>query len=151
MEHIKIPKHQHFICLLFYHHCSLNDNFYSLASSWNQIKLRNMTAIVLDKTMSTAWKNEFYIMDKTNWQSYWNHNLLIELVWKKNEFFNFFKFLVDYDNQFYIYCMNCCQLARCSVQSSYISIFFAGSLCNDPVLERRPRNIWSCCKVIMNC
>lgn len=37
-------------------------------------------------------------MDKTNWQNYWNHNLLIELVWKKNEFFNFFKFLVDYDN-----------------------------------------------------
>lgn len=115
MEHIKIPKHQHFICILFYHHCSLNDNFYSLASSWNQIKWRNMTAMVLDKTMSTAWKSEFYIMDKTNWQNYWNHNLLIELVWRKKWIFNFLKFLVDYDNQFYNYWMNCCQLARCPI------------------------------------
>lgn len=116
MEHIKIPKHQHFICLLFYHHCSLNDNFYSLASSWNQIKLRNMTAMVLDKTMSTAWKNEFYILN--------GQNSLTKLLkpqptdWisvKKKWIFNFFKFLVDYDNQFYIYWMNCCQLARCPI------------------------------------
>lgn len=77
---------------LFIVHCSLNDNFYSLASSWNQIKWRNMTAMVLDKTLSTAWKNEFYIMDKTNWQSYWNHNLLMELVWRKNEFSTFLNF-----------------------------------------------------------
>lgn len=95
----------HQLCLLLCHHCSLNDNFHCLASSWNQmfIEIRSMTSIVLDMTMSTKihkflknWipHNGQKLINKVIETA--NHNLLIELVRRKKWIFNFLKMYSTY-------------------------------------------------------